>query len=52
MNRKLNLSLALTAGLLGGVLSRYVTPLPVQAQAGPPKEFRRKASSWWMIRTT
>jgi hypothetical protein len=43
MNRKLNLSLALAAGLLGGVLSRYVTPLPVQAQAGPPKELRAQS---------
>jgi len=44
MNRKLNLSLALAAGLLGGVLSRYVTPLPVQAQASPPsKELRAQS---------
>ena len=43
MNRKLNLSLALAAGLLGGVLSRYVTLLPVQAQAGPPKELRAQS---------
>jgi hypothetical protein len=43
MHRKLNLSLALAAGLLGGVLSRYVTPLPVQAQAGPAKELRAQS---------
>ena len=40
MNRKVNLPLALAAGLIGGVLSRYVAPFPVQAQAGPPKEIR------------
>jgi hypothetical protein len=40
MNRNLNLPLALAAGLLGGILSRYVAPLPVLAQAGPPKEIR------------
>ena len=43
MNRKLNLSLALAAGLLGGMLSRYVTPLPVQAQAAPSKELRAQS---------
>jgi len=43
MNRKLNLSLALAAGLLGGVLSRYIAPLPVLAQAGPPKELRAQS---------
>jgi len=43
MNRKLNLSLALAAGLLGGLLSRYVTPWPVLAQAGPAKELRAQS---------
>ncbi len=43
MNRKLNLSLALAAGLLGGMLSRYIAPLPVLAQAGPPKELRAQS---------
>jgi len=43
MNQKLNLSLALAAGLLGGVLSRYITPLPVLAQAGPAKEIRAQS---------
>ena len=32
----LNLTLALAAGLTGGILSRYLWPLPVQAQAPPP----------------
>jgi hypothetical protein len=47
MNRKLNLVLAFSAGLLGGVLSRWMTPTPVLAQtpAAPavaqvPKDIR------------
>jgi hypothetical protein len=32
------LSLALAAGLLGGLLPRYMTPLPVLAQAGTPQQ--------------
>jgi len=39
MNRKLNFGLSLAAGLLGGILSHYITPKPVlaQAQIVPPK---------------
>jgi hypothetical protein len=42
MNRTLTLFLALAAGLLGGLLSRYVAPMPVHAQAQmpAPKEIR------------
>ena len=40
MNRKLNLSLALAAGLFGGLLSRFITPVPVLAQAETPKEIK------------
>ena len=47
MNRKLNLSLALAAGLLGGLLSRYLTPIPAFAQAPAqtqaPKEIRAQS---------
>ena len=45
MNRKANFTLALAAGLLGGVLSRYLTPTPVfaQAQAPAPKEIRAQS---------
>lgn len=43
MHRKLNLTLALAAGLLGGVLSRYLAPLPVLAQTGPAKEIRAQS---------
>jgi len=43
MNRKFNLALALAAGLLGGVLSRYVAPWPVLAQAQPAKELRAQS---------
>jgi hypothetical protein len=40
MNRHLNLGLSLAAGLLGGILSHYVSPalVPAQTQAAPPKE--------------
>ena len=45
MNRKMNFTLALLAGLLGGVLSRYLIPTPVfaQAQAPAPKEIRAQS---------
>ena len=47
MNRKLNLSLTLAAALLGGVLSRYITPVPVLAQAQIQKEI--KAQSFVLV---
>ena len=37
MLRKLNPVLALAAGLLGGMLSRYLAPVPVHAQAPAPQ---------------
>ncbi len=42
MNQRLTLTLALAAGLLGGLMSRYFTPTPVlaQAQTLAPKEIR------------
>jgi hypothetical protein len=42
MNRKVHFTLALTAGLLGGVISRYLIPTPVFAQgpAPAPREIR------------
>jgi hypothetical protein len=42
MNRKLNVAIALIAGLVGGFASRYLTPTPVfaQAQAPIPKEIK------------
>jgi hypothetical protein len=42
MHQRLNLVLALAAGLSGGVLSRYILPTPVLAQtpAPAPKELR------------
>jgi hypothetical protein len=43
MNRKLNLSLALAAGLLGGLLSHYITPAPVLAQTQAPKEMKSQS---------
>jgi uncharacterized membrane-anchored protein YhcB (DUF1043 family) len=47
MNRTFTLSLTLAAGLLGGVLSRYVTPLPALAQAQTQKEV--KAQSFVLV---
>jgi hypothetical protein len=45
MNRTITVTLALAAGLLGGVVSRYVTPTPVFAQtpAPAPKEVRAQS---------
>ena len=42
MTRKLNVILALAAGLLGGIVSRYLTPTAVfaQTQAPVPKEIK------------
>ena len=47
MNRALTLSLALTVGFLGGLLSRYITPSPVLAQSGTPQEI--KAQSFVLV---
>ncbi|HXI39117.1 MAG TPA: hypothetical protein VNH83_04020 [Bryobacteraceae bacterium] len=49
MNRKANFTLALAAGLLGGMFSRYLTPTPVfaQVQASAPKEIR--AQSFFLV---
>ena len=43
MNRKVNFTIALAAGLLGGVLSRYLIPTPVFAQAPAPREIRAQS---------
>ena len=43
MNRTFFLSLALGAGLLGGVLSRYVAPVPAFAQATTQKEIKSQS---------
>lgn len=43
MNRKCNLALALAAGLLGGLLARYIAPWPVLAQAQPVQELRAQS---------
>jgi len=42
MNRILTVTLALAAGLFGGLLSRYVTPVSVhaQTQTAAPREIR------------
>lgn len=39
MNKR-SLIPALAAGLLGGMISHYLSPQPVHAQAEPPKELR------------
>jgi hypothetical protein len=36
MKTNLTLALAITAGFIGGVLSRYVSPAAVHAQTSPP----------------
>lgn len=41
--RQINLALAVAAGLVGGVLSHYVWPQPVQAQTQNPKEIRAQS---------
>jgi hypothetical protein len=45
MNRKLNIGLSIAAGLLGGLLSHYISPALVhaQTQAAPPKEIRAQS---------
>jgi hypothetical protein len=44
MNRKTNFVLALAAGLLGGLISRYINPIPAYAQAqSAPKEIRAQS---------
>jgi hypothetical protein len=43
MHRKLTLLLALAAGLVGGLLSRYLAPPPVSAQTMPLKELRAQS---------
>jgi hypothetical protein len=45
MNRILTLALALSAGLIGGLLSRYIAPASVHAQAQTiaPKDVRAQS---------
>ena len=44
MNRKTNLILALAAGLLGGLISRYVNLIPAYAQTQPaPPQIRAQS---------
>ena len=49
MNRTLHLILALAAGLLGGLLSRYLTPTPVFAQAQAPAAREVRAQSFVLL---
>jgi hypothetical protein len=42
MNKR-NIVLSFAAGLLGGVLSHYVSVQPVHAQSQAPKEFRAES---------
>jgi hypothetical protein len=49
MNRKLNLTLALAAGLLGGLLSRYLTPTSVLAQPQTPAPRELRAQSFVLV---
>lgn len=47
MHRTLTLTLALAAGVLGGLLSHYITPATVLAQAQAQKEI--KAQSFVLV---
>jgi hypothetical protein len=49
MNRKVNFALALAAGLLGGALSRYLTPTTVLAQAQAPASKEIRAQSFVLV---
>lgn len=48
-NRNLPVVLALAAGLLGGFLSRYVTPPSVHAQAQPPNALEIKSQRFSLV---
>jgi len=43
MKNKLSITLALAAGLLGGLFSRYIAPPAAFAQNQPPKEIRAQS---------
>ena len=49
MDRKLHLVVALAAGLLGGLLSRYMTPNSVHAQASAPAPKEIQAQSFTIV---
>jgi hypothetical protein len=49
MNRKLNLGLSLAAGLLGGLLSHWVSPELVHAQAKVPPAKEVRAQSFVLV---
>ncbi len=49
MNRTMHITLALAAGLLGGLLSRYLTPPPVFAQAQTPAPREIRAQSFVLV---
>ena len=49
MNTKLILILSVAAGLTGGIVSRYVTPAPVQAQAQTPVPKEISAQSFVLV---
>jgi hypothetical protein len=50
MNKHLNVVLALVAGLLGGLLTRYIAPPATFAQDQAPKEIR--AQSFTLVDTS
>jgi hypothetical protein len=52
MFRKLTPVIALTAGLLGGLLSRYIAPAPVHAQAPAPAPTEIQAQSFTLVDAT
>lgn len=49
MNKTLTMALALAAGLLGGLLTRYIAPPPAFAQNQPPVTKELRAQSFALV---
>ncbi len=49
MHRNLSLALALVAGLLGGFLSRYISPSAVHAQVQPPNALEIRSQHFIVV---
>jgi hypothetical protein len=49
MNRKLNVGLSVAAGLLGGLLSHYISPEVVHAQVQPAPQKEIRAQSFVLV---
>jgi hypothetical protein len=49
MKKHLNIALALVAGLVGGLISRYIAPPAVMAQNQPPSANEMRAQSFVIV---